>query len=153
VILFAKDAEAHRRLSMMFERREMKKSYLALVDGRVAEGGTIETPLREFGSGRTGVDIHGKPSLTRYAVTEALASSTLLDVEPLTGRRHQIRAHLYSIGHPIWGDPLYGGTRPVAGAPRLMLHARRLAFSWDGRPVAIEAEPPADFRRVLESAR
>jgi 23S rRNA-/tRNA-specific pseudouridylate synthase len=74
----------------------------------------------------------------------------LLDVLPLTGRRHQIRVHLYSIGHPVLGDTRYGDPRPVGGAPRLMLHALELELA-DG--LVVRAEPPPDFSEVLEASR
>ena len=151
--VFAKDAEAHRALCLQFEKRSVRKTYLALVLGEVAQGGTIDGPLKPFGSGRMGVGPAGKASVTRYAVRERLKGSTLLAVEPLTGRRHQIRVHLYSIGHPILGDPLYGKDRPVGGAERLMLHAYELELdSPGGSRLSLRAEPPEDFQRILSRA-
>jgi 23S rRNA-/tRNA-specific pseudouridylate synthase len=74
----------------------------------------------------------------------------MLEVEPESGRRHQIRVHLYSIGHPILGDRLYGDPRPVGGAARLMLHALELELKHpDGGMLKLRAEPPADFEAVL----
>jgi tRNA pseudouridine32 synthase/23S rRNA pseudouridine746 synthase len=128
LVLFAKTPSAHRVLCMQFEKREVKKAYLSVAEGTVAAGGEIDTPLREFGSGRSAADPSGKPSKTRFRVLERLRGATLLEVEPCTGRRHQIRAHLYSIGHPVLGDRLYGKNRPVGGVKRLMLHALQLSF-------------------------
>ena len=110
--------------------REVQKVYLALVNGLVKRReGRIGEPLREFGSGRMGVDKeNGKASLTRYRVREHFQAHTLLSVLPLTGRRHQIRVHLYSIGHPIVGDRRYGDRAAQSAYPRLMLHARAITL-------------------------
>lgn len=146
LILFAKTPGAHARLCEQFEKRAARKTYLALVEGDVKAAGRIETPLREFGSGRVGVSEAGKAADTEYSVRAAGQGCTLLTVLPKTGRRHQIRVHLYSIGHPILGDPLYGAPRPVGGAPRLMLHA--LALGLAGLPPLV-CPPGPDFSDVL----
>ncbi|MBI4396046.1 MAG: RNA pseudouridine synthase [Elusimicrobia bacterium] len=152
LVLFAKDAETHRRVSQQFESRRVKKTYLALVLGPAGPaGGTIDSPLREFGSGRMGVDPRGKASLTRYRVLERLPKAALLEVMPVTGRRHQIRVHLYSIGHPILGDARYGNERPVGNAPRLMLHACRMALErGPADTLTVTAPPTEDFVRILK---
>lgn len=154
VVLFAKDAAAHRAACLEFEQRRAQKKYWAVVAGRVGGDGEIAQPLREFGSGRAGVDPRGKPARTRYRIVEDLGSATLLEVEPYSGRRHQIRAHLYWLGHPVLGDRLYGRERPVGGAPRLMLHAYWLAIQPEGhQPLLVTSELPADFREVLDRLR
>ena len=155
VLVFAKDAETHHRLSSLFEERAVQKRYLALVLGHVdPPGGEITHPLRAFGSGRMGVDARGKASATRYEVTEQLPADDLLEVRPLTGRRHQIRVHLYAIGHPVLGDTTYGDPRPVGGASRLMLHAQQLTLpDADGASITIRAEPPAEFTAILDERR
>lgn len=154
IVLFAKDAAAHRSACLEFERRRAEKKYLALVLGRVTGEGEIAQPLREYGSGRAGVDPRGKPAETRYRALEDLPGATLLEVEPLSGRRHQIRAHLYWLGHPVLGDRVYGRPRPVGNAPRLMLHACGLTVRPEGyQPLNVTSEPPADFRAVLDGLR
>jgi RluA family pseudouridine synthase len=155
VLVFAKAADAHRRLSQAFERREVGKRYLALVDGHVRRAtGEIAEPLRAFGSGRVGVDPKGSEALTRYRRLERLEGADLLEVEPLTGRRHQIRVHCYAIGHPVLGDTRYGAERPVGGAPRLMLHAAELRLPVaDGEPLVIQATSPPEFEAVLDGLR
>ncbi len=155
VIVFAKTAASHRRLSQAFEGREVGKRYLAVVEGHVPRAtGKIAEPLRTFGSGRVGVDPKGAESLTRYRRLERLPDADLLEVEPLTGRRHQIRVHCYAIGHPVLGDTRYGAARPVGGAPRLMLHAAELRLPVsDGEPLVVRADPPPDFEAVLEGLR
>jgi RluA family pseudouridine synthase len=155
VIVFARTAAAHRRLSQAFETRAVAKRYLALVEGHLPDrSGRIDQSLRGFGSGRVAVDPAGQEAITEWAVREHLRDADLLEVTPLTGRRHQIRAHLYSIGHPILGDTTYGAVRPVGGAPRLMLHALELRLPGpDARPLHLRADPPPDFDEVLDSER
>jgi RluA family pseudouridine synthase len=156
VIVFAKSAQAHRHLNGQFDRREVRKIYLAVVDGvPSANRGQINAPLREFGSGRMGVDPQrGKPSATEWKVAERFDGATLLRVSPATGRRHQIRAHLYHIGHPILGDLRYGDRSRQMSCPRLMLHALSLEFALpSGEPVSVEAPPPPSFEAVLAGLR
>jgi RluA family pseudouridine synthase len=151
VILFAKNAPAHRHLNGQFAGRAVRKTYIALVHGSMGEG-IIDRPLREFGSGRVGVDSkRGKPCLTEFKAIRRFTDYTLVEVHPLTGRRHQIRAHFYSEGHPIVGDPLYGNREIQRRYPRLMLHARAIAFELpSGRAVTIESPLPESFHRILE---
>jgi tRNA pseudouridine32 synthase / 23S rRNA pseudouridine746 synthase len=163
VVVFARTPAAHRALCMQFEARTVSKSYVALVHGEVAgEAGRIEAPLRSFGSGRTGVDhAAGKPSTTTWRVLERRPGLTLLELQPLTGRRHQLRAHLHALGHPIAGDTRYGNAcsrdgRGAAAFPRLMLHARLLTLDHpvSGERLVLRAEPPEELRarRDHESA-
>jgi RluA family pseudouridine synthase len=154
VVLFAKDADTHRALCELFGARKVRKLYLAAVADPVEKDGVVRKPIREYGSGRMGVARNGKPSSTRYRVREPLKGATLLEVEPETGRRHQIRVHLYSIGHAILGDTLYGNPRPVGGAPRLMLHALSVSFELPGRPpLTVECPPPNDFAAIVAALR
>ena len=146
LVLFAKDADSHRALNIAFEHREVEKVYLAVVLGSVLVDGTVKRPLKAYGSGRMGVVRGGRPATTVYKVLERRGDSTLLAVWPKTGKRHQIRVHLWSIGHPILGDPLYGDPRPVGGAPRLMLHALSLAVETPvtGR-LSLRSPAPPEF--------
>lgn len=155
LLVFAKDAETHRHLSLAFETRQVEKVYLAAVLGTLdAQAGEVDEPIRAFGSGRMGVHPRGKPAQTRWVVLERLPDADLLEVRPVTGRRHQLRVHLYAIGHPVLGDTRYGRPRPVGGAPRLMLHARELSFTDPGgRPISVRREPPGDFAEVLDGFR
>ena len=152
-VLFAKDAEAHRFLCGAFENRSVKKEYWAAVVGAPSpSSGAVDRPLRSFGSGRVAPDPRGKPSRTDYETLARWPGGALLSVNPVTGRRHQIRAHLAHIGHPILGDPLYGPPpRPVGGAPRLMLHAREIVFPHpEGGRRAVRCSPPDDFQSFLK---
>jgi RluA family pseudouridine synthase len=149
LLVFAKDAETHRLLSMEFEERRAKKEYLVAVLGVMTGSGEIDKPLREFSSGRVAPAPDGKRAVTRWRVERPLGGATLLRVETLTGRKHQIRAHFSSVGHPVLGDPRYGPPpRPIGGAKRLMLHAYtlRLDMGYD-----LRAEPGPDFEAVLAS--
>jgi RluA family pseudouridine synthase len=152
LIIFARTPEAHRYYSGLFETREVEKKYLVVVEGKPAESrGEIDKPLKQRGSGRMSVVFDGKMSLTRYRVIEKLKSSSILEVSIVTGRRHQIRAHLYSIGHPVIGDSMYGDTAKQARYPRLMLHSWKLRFKdMSGKVLSFEAYPPKDFMGVLK---
>ena len=155
VIVFARNAETHRQLNQQFETRSVEKMYLALVHGVIRDDrGEIDKPLRQFGSGRVAVDDQrGKASVTEFRVLERFEAFTLLDVRPHTGRRHQIRVHLYSIGHPIVGDPLYGDKNLQSSYPRLMLHAHRLSLHLpSGQRLTLEAPIPESFQEVLKTA-
>lgn len=155
VLLLAKDPATHRELCALFEARSVEKSYLALAAGAVAGPLVLDLPLAEFGSGRVGVRVGGKPSLTEVRPVESIGTrATLVEARPRTGRRHQVRAHLYAAGHPILGDPLYGRPgEPAQRAPRLMLHAASLAFELGGRRFAVSAASPADFEGWLATLR
>jgi RluA family pseudouridine synthase len=155
VVVFARTPEAHRTLSRQFERHEARKTYLALVHGVVTDDdGGSDAPLREFGSGRTAVDPAGRACRTRWRVLLRLPSTTLLAVQPHTGRRHQIRAHLFAAGHAVLGDLLYGERAQQQLWPRLMLHSARLelAHPTDGTPLQLDAPTPESFEAVLRSA-
>lgn len=152
LIIFARTPEAHRYYSGLFETREVAKTYIVAVEGCPKEKkGEIDKPLKQRGSGRMSVAFDGKPSLTRYFVLERLKTASILEVSIVTGRRHQIRAHLYSIGHPVIGDPLYGDTDSQSKYPRLMLHSWKLKFKdMSGKELSFEAYPPEDFMGVLK---
>lgn len=156
VILFAKNSKMHKFLNQQFENRQVKKKYIALVHGVIKENnGIIDKPIREFGSGRMGIDIEkGKISLTKFNVLERFNSYTLIELNPQTGRRHQLRVHLYSISHPIVGDIHYGDKLTQKEYPRLMLHAKEIEFFIDGqKKLKIEAEIPESFNRVIEEIK
>jgi tRNA pseudouridine32 synthase/23S rRNA pseudouridine746 synthase len=156
VILFAKKPTAHKYLNLQFSGRDVRKTYLALIHGLIREkSGVIDRPLREFGSGRMGVDPQrGKPSTTEFRVMERFDSYTLVKVSPLTGRRHQIRVHFYSIGHPIVGDLRYGDRALQRTYPRLMLHAQKVSFRLPSdEQFAVEAPVPTSFRTVVDMLR
>jgi tRNA pseudouridine32 synthase/23S rRNA pseudouridine746 synthase len=157
ILLFARTPETHRYLNELFAARRVHKIYRALVHGRVASmQGQIQAPIRAFGSGRMGVDFQrGKLSETRYRVLEYVGEAyTLLELSPLTGRRHQIRVHCYHLGHPIVGDIRYGERAQQQPFPRLMLHALRLRFRHpEGHELELTAPEPESFQHVLDALR
>jgi len=153
VMLYALHPEAHRFLNHAFEQREVHKTYQALVHGIITEDqGVVTRPIREFGSGRMGVDdIKGKPSETRFSVLKRYDRFTLVELYPQTGRRHQLRVHLYSIVHPIVGDTRYGEKALQQGYPRLMLTSTGIDLALpSGKRLKIENVIPDDFVACLE---
>jgi RluA family pseudouridine synthase len=156
VILFAKNPETHRHLNLQFQQRKVHKTYMALVHGAIeGDAGVIETPLRRFGSGRMGDDqARGKPCRTEFSVVERVPGYTLVRVNPLTGRKHQIRAHFFSIGHPVVGDPLYGDKSLQKTFLRLMLHALSIRFkSAAGDEIQIKSTATESFKSILSLLR
>jgi tRNA pseudouridine32 synthase/23S rRNA pseudouridine746 synthase len=150
LLLMARGAEMHRRLSRLFADRQVDKRYEAVVAGCPAEAsGAIDLPLicDWPNRPRQKVDpLTGRASLTRWQVLgrDATAGTARLALEPVSGRSHQLRVHLLSIGHPIVGDELYAPTPWREAAPRLLLHACRLAFAHpaDGTPQVFEDTAP-----------
>jgi len=152
VLLFARDPATHRALSIAFEQRRVEKSYTLAVHGVPARSeGVLDRPIAQFGSGRMGVDPRrGKPSRTSFRVLQRARAFALVEARPHTGRRHQLRVHFYSDGHPIVGDPRYGDLTLQATFPRLMLHARTLTIPLpDGATLTIEAPLPPSYLDAL----
>ncbi len=150
LMLFARGIEVQRQLSMAFERRTISKRYVAVVDGCVAdEKGEINWPLLTDWPNRPRqkVDVvNGKPSLTRYSVIarSPAQNSSVLMLEPVTGRSHQLRVHLREMGHPIWGDSLYAPPKVTALSSRLLLHATslRLVHPSTGENLQFDSQAP-----------
>jgi 23S rRNA pseudouridine1911/1915/1917 synthase len=157
VLLFAKTRPAARAVNQNFARRRIAKRYLALVHGLpVPASGEVRLPLAE-GYLRTEPSAAGKEAVTRYRIVEPLHTAALVELEPLTGRMHQLRVHLAAIGHPILGDTKYGAAAPLEThpPPRLMLHASsiELPHPVGGTLLAVESPLPEDFRATLERLR
>ncbi len=159
VILVAKNDAAHRALAALFAGRQVGKTYLALVHGSVAaDRGRIEKPIARDPRHRTRMTARlgrGRAAWTEYQVLARYPGFTLLEVRIGTGRTHQIRVHLSSMGHPVAGDRLYGApaknqTHPLGG--RFFLHAHRIRFQhpFAGQPVEIESPLPEDLKAWLE---
>jgi 23S rRNA pseudouridine1911/1915/1917 synthase len=171
VTLLAKDPNTARALRALFERREVRKEYLAIVHGQVdQEHGIINAPLGKDERSRVAIKDcvrpDGAPAQTEYWVERRLERPfTLLRVVPYTGRKHQIRIHLAHIGHPIVGDKLYGGDEGLYLAlvenrltddqfarlllPFHALHARTLEFLWREKELNLEAQPESWFTLFL----
>jgi 23S rRNA pseudouridine1911/1915/1917 synthase len=160
VMVIAKTEAAHACLADAFKQRAVSKEYRALVHGAPAhDEERVDAPL--------GRDVHkptrmavrfdnGREALTVVKVLERWERAAYLLCRPHTGRTHQIRVHMASLGHPLLGDGTYAGRRkPPVAVPRLMLHAHRLVFPHPetGAEVAVEAPIPADFEDVLLALR
>jgi 23S rRNA pseudouridine1911/1915/1917 synthase len=161
LLVVAKSEEVHRRLQEALRRRELQREYLALVDGRPdARSGTIDAPIGRDRATRTVMSTRtDKPreAVTHFAIERELPRTTLLRVRLLTGRTHQIRAHLAAIGYPVCGDPVYGGRTCGSrlGLTRQFLHAANLLFKHPltGELIKCESKLPADLLRSLEVAQ
>jgi tRNA pseudouridine32 synthase/23S rRNA pseudouridine746 synthase len=139
ILLMARSAALHRTLSIAFQDREVKKRYVAVVDGLMQENPSqewqlIDKPIATDWINRPLMKIdpqEGKPSQTHYKIVsyDAATDSTRLELAPITGRTHQLRVHLQSLGHPILGDHLYASPEVMAKSARLMLHASQLTFA------------------------
>ena len=154
VLLFAKHAEAHKALNNQFNQRTIHKTYMAVTHGVIERSiHKIDAPIRQFGSGRMGIDLkQGKPCITEFSITRRFEAYTLVKVHPLTGRRHQIRVHFYSLGHPLVGDLRYGEKAIQAQFPRLLLHAHQLTCQLlSGEEITFTSPLPASFRQVMET--
>lgn len=157
-IIVAKDNETHATLTEMFRRHDVDRVYLALVKGRVEpERFLIDAPLGRRAARILVRAVTGKHAATDIEVRERVPGCSLVVARPQTGRTHQIRVHLTSIGHPVVGDRAYGGAGPEArrlGLERPFLHSWRLAFDHPVTGVRIEVEDPLppDLERALRLA-
>lgn len=158
LILLARTKAAQRSISAQFEAREVSKTYYAVTAGAPdRDEGEIDLPLITDWANRPRqkvCDATGKPSLTRWRVEARADGRALLRLTPLTGRSHQLRVHLLAIGCPILGDTLYGGG--LSEAPRLMLHASRIAWRGTSGDIMEVASPPPfsaePFRAVADAS-
>jgi len=160
VLVAAKTREAYRSLVEQFKLREVRKRYLALVHGVIAEDeGLIELPLRRARLQRRkiAVDASGKGAITEFSVLGRFPSEgkTLVEARPRTGRTHQLRVHFRYIGHPIVGDRKYGRKGDEAQNQRMMLHAWEIELTHPrtGRSLRFTAPPPEEFAPWLARAR
>ena len=161
LLMVAKHDAAQQSLMAQLKARRIRKTYQALVAGNVAAAvGRIEAPIGRDPKHRTRMAVvpDGRPSVTGYRVRERFTGWTLLELDLVTGRTHQIRVHLDGIGHPLAGDPVYGtGTsrRGPEGLGRLFLHAWRLelAAPGDGHLIRATAPLPDDLEVVLDGLR
>lgn len=156
VVLFAKTEPARRALVRQFERRTVKKLYLALASRAPSpDGGIIDAPLARDLADRRRVVVNGagQSAITRYAIVEVRDRRALLLVRPVTGRTHQIRAHLAHLGAALVGDTTYlpADDLPIGEAPRALLHAWRVEMlrPGAGTPLAVSAPLAPDFAEVL----
>ncbi|RKH60757.1 RNA pseudouridine synthase [Corallococcus interemptor] len=169
-LVFAMDANVHRALSQAFEAGKVRKRYRALVEGRLEAPQMVDAPLVAGRKGRMRVagpqEPDAKPSRTRVRPVETFARASLVEAEPLTGRTHQIRVHLLSLGHPLLVDHQYGREAPLTegdlggqGAQEVLtrtpLHAARVEWpALPGVPArGVDSPLPPDMQRTLELLR
>jgi tRNA pseudouridine32 synthase/23S rRNA pseudouridine746 synthase len=149
LLLFARGKALQRTLSAAFAERRVDKRYVAVVAGEMAQDqGEVDLPLIADWPRRPLHKVDhatGKRSVTRWRVLSREGGSTRVELEPLTGRSHQIRVHLLALGHPILGDALYAPAEVVAAAPRLLLHASRLALEHPLGGARLQVDSPAPF--------
>jgi RluA family pseudouridine synthase len=143
VIFFSKDAAINGRLTRQFEKRQIRKRYLALCEGEIAERQTIDAPLARIGAIKFGVRERGRRAVTRVEPLASIATASFVSIGLETGRTHQIRVHLAAIGHPLVGDWLYG----ERNAARPMLHAASIEMPHPitRQLIRIESALPGDF--------
>jgi 23S rRNA pseudouridine1911/1915/1917 synthase len=158
LMIVARDHEAHRRLAAQIKAHEVRRGYLALIEGRPrSRTGTIDAPLgrdyrapeRRAVGGRA-----PREARTHFEVLELLSEDALVEARLETGRTHQVRAHFAAIGHPVAGDPRYGHAGRH-GLARQFLHSARLGFRhpFTGEELEFESQLPEDLAEALERAR
>jgi 23S rRNA pseudouridine1911/1915/1917 synthase len=160
LMVFSIHPRAHKKMSEQFNARTIEKTYVAIVAGQMAEQ---EGKFRSFlAKSRVmnrmkSVERGGKEAITRYRVKNVSEAATMVEIDLLTGRSHQIRAHFSEAGHPLLGDLRYGGPITVNGCPvaRQMLHASKLAFIHPANktPVFFELPLPADMEQIAQSMK
>jgi 23S rRNA pseudouridine1911/1915/1917 synthase len=169
LLLVARTLESHTGLVRQMGAREISRGYLAVCNGVLTAGGTIDAPIARHPVDRLRMAVrsNGKPAVTRYRVQARFAAHTLVEVELESGRTHQIRVHFTHVGHALLGEPVYGCrmvippggdaavTEAVRNFRRQALHARKLAFAHPrtGLPLGFERPPPADLERLIEVLR
>jgi 23S rRNA pseudouridine1911/1915/1917 synthase len=155
LLIVARRDEAYRRLVAAMERRDIHRTYIALLAGDLPQHvGTIDAPIGRHLRDRKRMSLHtaaGRPAVTHFEVLGRAPGYTLVRVRLETGRTHQIRVHFQALGYPVAGDVQYGGTPRPDGLGRQFLHAARLAFPHpeDGREIRCSSPLPPDLAAFL----
>lgn len=158
LMLVSRDDRTHRRLGRMMRDREIDRRYLALVHGPFPPALTVDRPIGRDPRKRTRqavVPVGGREAVTHFRTVERIGDLVLVEARLETGRTHQVRVHLESAGHPVFGDPVYGKGRADHGLGRQFLHAYRLEFAHPltGEPLRFESPLPDDLQKALDDAR
>jgi 23S rRNA pseudouridine1911/1915/1917 synthase len=162
LLLAAKTLTAQANLMAQFKNRQVRKTYLALVHGRLSPpNGNINLPIgrNPYIRRRFGIFIGGKPALTNYQTVSNFTDYTLLELNPQTGRTHQLRVHLKHLNHPLVSDGLYAGrttaNRDRRWCPRLFLHAASISFThpFSGKKMEFKLSLPKDLQKVLDKLK
>jgi 23S rRNA pseudouridine1911/1915/1917 synthase len=158
LLIVAKNDRAHGHLQQQFSTRQVTKTYLALTEGQIATpSGLIDAPIGRDPKERKRMAVvaDGREAQTEYCVLERFARHTFVEARPITGRTHQIRIHLASIGHPIAGDRVYGYRKQRLPLERQFLHAAQIAFTLPSSEERLElrSELPQDLVSVLDGLR
>lgn len=167
LLIIAKTLTAHTSLTRQMQARDIERHYYTLVQGYLISGGTIDTGFGRHPRNRLKMSVmeSGRQAITHYFIQQHYPDYTLLNVQLMTGRTHQIRVHMAHINHPVVGDPLYGGRMKLPAQAtdslktqlqqfkRQALHARSLSFyhPQTGEPLHFEAPIPDDFKQLLDS--
>jgi len=160
ILLIAKTVPAERKMSEIIYHQHLRKIYTTIVRGDVRRDNKISLPILKSRSGKVKIDKSGRPSLTLYRIKKKYNGFTLLEAEPKTGRTHQIRIHLASVGHPLAYDRVYGTRQPliledngvIKTFKRLTLHAGEIIFTYwkTGKSLVLKAEMPADLKEIVD---
>ena len=157
LLVVAKTLPAQTDLVRQLQARSVKREYLAVAHGRVARDGRIEAPIGRHPVQRTRMTVtaRGRQAVTHYEVLERFENATLLRCRLETGRTHQIRVHLSSLGHSLVGDPAYGKRSSTIAFPRQALHAERLGLlhPQTGKPMSWQADLPQDMNELITTLR
>lgn len=163
IVVFAKDPDTHRFLNIEFDNRRVKKKYIGIVVGRVEfENKEISIPISKskIHSKRVSLSSKGIEAVTIVKTLKKFKDYSVLEINPVTGRRHQIRLHLKAIGHTLAVDPLYGRKEPIVEGNnivlnRLPLHAKEISFIHPNSKerITIESSLPEDMRRFVDMLR
>jgi 23S rRNA pseudouridine1911/1915/1917 synthase len=159
VLVVAKNNNAHEKLSEMLKKHDMNRVYIAVAEGVIREdSGKIDAPVGRHPVERKKMSVNtknGRHAVTHFKVLERFSGATLVELRLETGRTHQIRVHMSFIGHPLVGDIVYGRKKQAADINGQALHARLLGFVHPGTGEYVEftAEPPEDFKRLLEKLK
>jgi len=153
----AKNDHAHTNLAQQFANHSINREYMAIVHGRIKQDGAVDAPIarHKIHRKKMAIDPAGKRAITHYKVVEYIQNFTQITARLETGRTHQIRVHMASIGHPVLGDAVYSSAKQTFGLEGQALHARLLGFihPTTNAQMQFEAPEPEYFNKTLSKLR